>query len=74
MKTDIQEFREAHQAKVIELYETDGMGVLSLYCACSMCPVLAAYTFCKEKYPDDEVLTDRIDKVKIFYGVTEIVG
>jgi hypothetical protein len=65
-------FRKAHQEIVLEFYEKDGINSLAMYCACSLCPVLAAYSFCQEKYPENEELTKRIKAVMIFYGVQEI--
>lgn len=65
-------FRAAHQELVLEFYEKDGINSLAMYCACSFCPVLAAYTFCLEKYPQDLELTRRIESVKIFYGVDNV--
>jgi hypothetical protein len=69
-KLQIGTFRRAHEKAVLEAYEKDGINSLAMYCACSLCPVLAAYTFCLEKYPADLELTKRIENVKIFYGVT----
>jgi cytochrome c biogenesis protein CcdA len=57
---------------VLEAYEKDGINCLAMYCACAMVPVLAAYTFCAEKYPEDLELTKRIENVKIFYGISTI--
>ena len=75
MKTSsfrLSEFRKAHQELVLETYEKDGADGLAMYCACTLCPVLAAYSFCLEKYPEDELLTKRIEGVKLFYGVEGI--
>ena len=66
------QFRKAHQEAAIAYYEKDGADSLAMYCACTMCPVLAAYTFCLEKYPEDKELTKRIEGVKLFYGVTNV--
>jgi hypothetical protein len=71
-KLTIGTFRQAHQEAVLERYAKDGINSLSLYCACTLCPVLAAYTFCFEAFPEDLELTKRIESVKLFYGVTEI--
>lgn len=68
----LEPFRAAHQATVIEFYEKDGINSLAMYCACSLCPVLAAYWFCREKYPADLELTRRIDSVMLFYGTSEV--
>jgi len=68
----LSEFRKAHQETVIEYYEKSGPNSLAMYCACTLCPVLAAYIFCLEKYPDDKELTKRIEGVKLFYGETDV--
>jgi hypothetical protein len=68
----IGDFRKAHQELVLEVYAKDGADGLAMYCACMLCPVLAAYSFCLEKYPEDELLTKRIEGVKLFYGVSKI--
>jgi hypothetical protein len=69
---DVNPYRLAHQEKVLELYEEAGPNALALYCACSFCPVLAAYWFCLEKYPNDKELTKRVENVKLFYGVENV--
>jgi hypothetical protein len=66
------QFRKAHQEAVLAYYEKDGPDSLAMYCACTLCPVLAAYTFCAEKYPEDKELTKRIEGVKLFYGVAKV--
>jgi hypothetical protein len=68
----LSQFRRAHQEAVISYYEESGIDSLAMYCACTLCPVLAAYTFCLEKYPHDKELTKRIEGVKLFYGVTDV--
>lgn len=65
----IGQFRKAHEGAVKEMYVKDGVESLSLYCACSLCPVLAAYWFCRELDPNNLNLTKRIEGVKIFYGI-----
>lgn len=72
MKFKISQFRNAHESFVKERYQELGIDSISLYCACSGCPVLAAYIFCKEIDTDSLELTRRIDSVKIFYGIEEV--
>jgi hypothetical protein len=66
-------FRQAHEKFVKERYKEDGIDSISLYCAVSFCPVLAAYWFCREVDLDNKELTRRIESVKLFYGVDEVV-
>jgi hypothetical protein len=66
-------FRQAHEKFVKERYKEDGINSISLYCAVSFCPVLAAYWFCREVDSENKELTRRIESVKLFYGVTEVV-
>ncbi len=66
-------FRQAHEKLVKERYKEQGADSISLYCAVSSCPVLAAYWFCREVDPENSELTKRIDSVKLFYGVTEAI-
>lgn len=73
MKFKIGPFRRAHEKFVQERYESDGINSLAFYCAVSFCPVIAAYIFCKEIDPDNPELTRRIENVKLFYGITEVV-
>lgn len=72
MKFKIAAYRHAHEKKVQELYQEAGPNGIALYCACSGCSVLAAYSYCKEIDPDNPELTRRIESVKIFYGITEV--
>ena len=72
MKFKVKQFRQAHESFVKERYEELGIDSISLYCACSGCPVLAAYLYCKEVDPDNPELTRRIESVKLFYGITEV--
>lgn len=66
-------FRQAHEKFVKERYKKEGVDSISMYCAVSFCPVLAAYWFCREIDPENSELTKRIESVKLFYGVTEAV-
>jgi hypothetical protein len=68
----IGQFRQAHEQFVKERYQELGIDSLSLYCACSACPVIAAYTYCKEIDPNNSELTRRIENVKLFYGIEEV--
>ena len=68
----IGEFRKAHEKLVHAMYESTGIDSISLYCACSLCPVIAAYWFCREKDPANIELTGRIESVKVFYGIVGI--
>jgi hypothetical protein len=68
----IGKFRKAHEEYVKARYEELGINSISLYCACSGCPVAAAYSFCAEIDPSNTELTKRIDNVKMFYGIVEI--
>jgi hypothetical protein len=68
----IAQFRQAHEKFVKERYQELGIDSISLYCACSACPVIAAYTYCQEIDPDNPELTRRIESVKLFYGITEV--
>ena len=72
MKFKLGQFRNAHEKVVHELYEKDGKASLSLYCAITLCPVLAAFWYCREKDPSNEELTKTIENVKLFYGITEV--
>jgi hypothetical protein len=72
MKFKIGPFRKAHKTFVQERYIKDGIDSLALYCAVSLCPVIAAYTYCQEIDPDNSELTRRIESVKIFYGIDEV--
>jgi hypothetical protein len=69
----IKPFRQAHEKFVKERYLSDGENSISLYCAVSLCPVIAAYWFCREVDPANKELTRRIEGVKIFYGIEEVV-
>lgn len=69
----VKPFRQAHEKFVKERYKEDGINSLALYCAVSFCPVLAAYWFCREIDPDNIELTKRIENVKLFYGIEEVV-
>lgn len=73
MTFNIRPYRQAHEKKVQEMYLERGIDSISFYCAVSYCPVVAAYTFCREIDPANEELTKRIDSVKLFYGVGEVV-
>jgi hypothetical protein len=68
----IKQYRQAHEAYVRERYLSDGINNLSMYCATSVCPILAAYWFCREIDPENEELTRRIESVKLFYGIEEV--
>jgi hypothetical protein len=72
MKFKLSPYRNAHEKYVKERYLQDGINSISLYCAVSFCPVLAAYIFCKEIDGNNPELTKRIENVKIFYGVEEV--
>jgi hypothetical protein len=69
----IGEFRNAHEKLVHDTYEEKGIDSISLYCACNLCPVVAAYWFCREKDPSNTELTRRIESVKVFYGIVDII-
>ena len=66
------QFRQAHEKFVKERYQELGIDSLSLYCACSACPVIAAYWYSQEIDPDNPELTRRIEGVKLFYGITKV--
>jgi hypothetical protein len=68
----IGQFRQAHEKFVKERYQELGIDSLALYCAVSLCPVIAAYTYCQEIDPDNPELTRRIEGVKLFYGITKV--
>lgn len=72
MKFKVGAYRLAHEKFVRERYLEDGMNSLSLYCAVSFCPVLAAYWYCQEIDPENKELTKRIENVKLFYGIEEV--
>ena len=72
MKFVLSPFREAHEKVVQQRYTELGIDSLSLYCAVSLCPVLAAYLFCLEIDPQNQELTRRIESVKLFYGIEEV--
>jgi hypothetical protein len=72
LKFKIGEFRNAHQKYIVERYKEAGIDSLSLYCAVALCPVLAAYWFCREVDSENPELTRRIESVKLFYGVIEV--
>lgn len=72
MKFKVGTYRQAHEKFVQERYLEDGINSLSLYCAVSFCPVLAAYWYCREVDKDNAELTERIENVKLFYGITEV--
>jgi hypothetical protein len=72
LKFKIGTYRQAHEKLVQERYQDDGINSLALYCAVSLCPVLAAYCYCLEIDPENEELTKRIQNVKLFYGVIEV--
>jgi hypothetical protein len=65
-------FRQAHEKFVKERYQDLGIDSLALYCAVSLCPVIAAYTYCKEIDPDNSELTRRIESVMLFYGIEKV--
>jgi len=65
-------YRQAHEKFVKERYLEDGINAISLYCAVSFCPVLAAYWYCREVDSENPELTKRIENVKLFYGVREV--
>jgi hypothetical protein len=73
MKFNISVYRKVHEKAIHELYQESGPNGISLYCAVSFCPVLAAYWFCREFDSNNPELTKRIENVKLFYGVTEII-
>lgn len=66
-------FRKAHEQTVKDLYIEDGINSISLYSAVSFCPILAAYWFCRELDRDNIELTKRIESIKIFYGIEEVI-
>jgi hypothetical protein len=68
----IGQFRQAHEKFVKDRYQELGIDSLALYCAVSLCPVIAAYTYCQEIDPDSSELTRRIESVKLFYGIEEV--
>jgi hypothetical protein len=68
----IGQFRQAHERFVKERYQELGINSLSLYCACSGCPVIAAYCYSREVDPDNSELTRRIESVKLFYGIEKV--
>jgi hypothetical protein len=72
MNFKIGPFRQAHKTFVQERYMKDGIDSLAMYCAVSLCPVIAAYVYCQEIDPDNPELTRRINSVKIFYGIAEV--
>lgn len=72
MKFKIGIYRQAHEKFVKERYQEAGINSLSLYCAVSACPVLAAYWYCREIDPNNAELTKRIENVKLFYGIDEV--
>jgi hypothetical protein len=73
MKFHIGVFRQAHEKNIQTLYDESGPDGIALYCAVSFCPVIAAYWFCREYAPDNAELTKRIENVKLFYGINEVV-
>lgn len=72
MKFKLKQYRQAHEKLVREIYNDAGINAISLYCAVSFCPVLAAYIFCREIDPNNPELTKRIENVKLFYDVKEV--
>ena len=72
MKFKVGLYRKAHESLIHNLYKTDGIDGISLYCAVSFCPVLAAYWFCREVDSNNEELTRRVESVKLFYGIMEV--
>ena len=73
MKFKVGQYRQAHEKFIKERYLEAGINSLSLYCAVSFCPVLAAYWYCKELDSENEELTKRIQNVMLFYGITEVI-
>lgn len=69
----ISQFRNAHEEKIKELYSREGIDSISLYCTVSYCPVIAAYWFCREFDPTNNELTKRIENIRLFYGIDEVV-
>lgn len=72
MKLNIKPFRQAHEKSVQDIYRSAGIDAISLYCTVSLCPVIAAYWYCREIDPENQELTRRIENVKLFYGVEEV--
>lgn len=73
MKMKVSTYREAHEENVKDLYKDAGVDGIAFYCAVSYCPVLVAYIFCKEEDPFNQEITNRIEKVKLFYGIKEVI-
>jgi len=73
MVFNISPFRNAHEEKIREIYSEDGIDSIALYCAVSFCPVIAAYWFCREIDSENIELTRRIESVKMFYGIEEVI-
>lgn len=74
MNYNIAPFRNAHEKNVQDLYQSDGVDAIALYCAVSFCPVIAAYTFCQEIAPDDVEVARRVLATKNFYGLDKVFG
>jgi hypothetical protein len=72
VKFNVGLYRNAHEKLVKERYAEAGVNSISLYCAVSFCPVLAAYIFCQEVDPQNQELTKRVESVKLFYGIEEV--
>jgi hypothetical protein len=73
MRVSLKPFENAHKENVQKLYLDAGVDAISFYCAVSFCPVVVAYTFCKQVDPENKEVQRRIESVMKFYGIKEVV-
>lgn len=68
MKIDIEQFR-SNKAELIKSIEKLGIDSISMYCACTGLPVIAACYFVLEELPQyKEKMERKIQACKEFYG------
>jgi hypothetical protein len=68
MKINIEQFR-SNKAELIKSIEKQGIDSLSLFCACTGLPVIAACFYVKEDLPQyDEEMDRKIAALREFYG------
>ena len=72
MKLRITEFSSCKDI-LIEHYTEKGLEDVQLVCVLCGIPLIAAYSYIQEGFPDDELLQKEMDDICKFYGYTEIV-
>lgn len=72
MIVKIGQFRKSKD-ELIKSVRKQGIDSLSIFCACTGLPVVAACLFLKEEFPDSaEKMDKKIEALKEFYGYEEI--